>query len=384
MKGNIKAFDFQQKKIILILLVLLFLIALGQQFYRLYFIFKQERFVDFYVYWEAAKLALKGGDFYQKLYFEGTPFNYPPTALPFFSILSFFQKSVASLVLLAVSLSSLLASIFLLIKLLFKKPERVFFFLLSSILFIQFFPTKFTLTLGQINLVILFFITGSFYFFKKKKNTMAGIFLALASLIKIFPAFLMLFYLKEKKKKTIFSFLFVCLLGILLTMILLKPSSIFAYFGGVGKNLFFQAGNLSYFDQSLNSFLMRLNLAADWRLLLRIVLSLFLANLFLKSKNKAFSFFGLAVMITIFFPSFVWLHHYVVLIPLMVVLFVKINNLSNFLLKALLLIGYFVCSLHFRNPKTLVNQNIILISHPFFGALILIFLAMHSDKLEKL
>lgn len=371
------------KQRVLSLLFFIFLIALGQQFYRLYFIFRQERFVDFYVYWEAARLALRGGDFYQKLYFEGTPFNYPPTALLFFSVLSFLPKSIGSLAMLFISIACLLTSIYLLIKLNFSKSKQTVFFLLVSILFIQYFPTKFTLTLGQINLVILFLITSSFYAFKKEKNTMAGILLALASLIKIFPVFLLLFYLKEKKKKTITAFLATSILGILGAVALFRSSSIVNYVHFVGKNLFFQAGSASYFDQSLNSFLIRLNLVADWRLLFRIVLSLFLANLFLKSKNKALSFFGLAATITIIFPSFVWLHHYVILIPLMIVLFAKIGDRSNFSLRIALLIGYLACSLHFRNPEVSVAKNLILASHPFFGALILIFLALYCGRLEK-
>ncbi|EKD66935.1 MAG: hypothetical protein ACD_48C00669G0001, partial [uncultured bacterium] len=72
---------------------------------------------------------------------------------------------------------------------------------------------------------------------------------------------------------------------------------------------------MSYFDQSLNSFLLRLSVASDVRLLLRIIFTLTSVFLFLIAKNKSLSYFGLIFSVLLFLPSFAWFHHYVILIP---------------------------------------------------------------------
>ncbi|MCJ7804784.1 DUF2029 domain-containing protein, partial [Patescibacteria group bacterium] len=257
-------------------------------------------------------------------------------------------------------------------------------FLFSSALFIQFIPTKFTLTLGQINLIILFLIVLSFYFYQKKKNVFSGFFLGIVTLIKIFPGFLIFFFLKEKKWKIMISFLITCFLGVLLTVLIFKPVLFFNYFGQVGGNLFFKGGEISYFDQSLNSFLLRLNLPNLWRLGFRLIFTLISLWIFLKAKNKALSYFGLIFSILIFLPSFAWFHHYVILIPLMMFLWSQTKK-KDYLPKIILGLIYLLVSFHFRHPEIFLDKNVILASHPFFGALLLWFysLKLSFKKNEK-
>jgi len=374
------------KKMILWLVIFLFLIALGQQLYKIFFIWQQNNFVDFKVYYDAIKAALSGGNVYSfgGEYLNNVPFNYPPTTLLFLLFLSLFSPTEGSLILLFISLVSLLGSLYLLTKMFFKPAKKWLVFFLSSVLFIQFFPTKFTLTLGQINLITLFLIVLSFYFYQKKKDIFSGLFLAIASLIKIFPGFLIFFFLKEKKWKTVSSFLISCLLGVLLTVLIFKPVLLFNYFGQIGSNLFLKGGEVSYFDQSLNSFLLRLNLTSLWRLFLRLVFTFASLWVFLKTKNKVLSYFGLIFSILIFLPSFAWLHHYVILIPLLMFLWSQTKK-KDYLPKILLVLVYLLVSLHFRHPEVFPDKNIILSSHPFFGALLLWFysLKLSFKKNEK-
>ena len=358
-----------KKKIILWFLSLVFLLALGQQLYKLYFLWQGDNFTDFKVYWDAIKAVSVGDNIY---YFGGTylnkiPFNYPPTSLLFLTFLLIFPKFLSALILLLISLGCLLGTIYLMVKMLFKKADRLTAFLIFSILFIQFFPVKFTLTLGQINLFILFLITATYYFFQNKKEILSGIFLGIATLIKIFPGFLIVFFIKEKKWKSVISFLVTLLCGLILTVLIFKPALIFSYLNN-GGNLFFQGGVVSYFDQSLNSFLLRFNFPSIWRLLLRIIFTLFSLGFFLRVKDKALSFFALIFAVLIFFPSFAWFHHYVILIPLMIILWSCSKDIFS---KIILILIYLLVSFHFRYPGIFPNQNLWLNSHPFFGALLL-------------
>ncbi len=360
------------KKIILYLSVLFFFLALGQQLYKLFFVFQEQNFVDFKVYWDGIKAALAGGNLYfpDGLYQNQVPFNYPPTTLIFLLILPIFSKSIASLVILLLSLGSLLATIYLLVRMNFKRNRLIFFFLFA-ILFIQYFPTKFTLTLGQINLLILFLITFSFYLFRLKKDIFSGILLAITALIKIFPGFLILFFIKEQRYKTLLSFIVTGFLGVLATILIFKPVLLFNYFGQIGSNLFFKGGEVSYFDQSLNSFLLRLNFSAFWRLFLRLAITLFSLIIFLRKKDKALGFFALIFSIMIFLSSFAWFHHYVILIPLFIILFAKVFQKKVLYPKLILLLAYILVSFHFRYPEVIENSGFLINSHPFIGALIL-------------
>ena len=360
------------RKFIIPFLFFIFFLALGQQLYKLFLLWQQSLFFDFKVYWDGIKAALAGGNIYYPdgVYQNPTPFNYPPTTLLFLLILPIFSKSVAALLLLFLSLGSLLATIYLLVKMNFKK-DNLIFFLFFSILFIQYFPTKFTLTLGQINLLILFLMTLSFYLFKIKKNHLSGIFLGIATLIKIFPGFLIFFFIKEKRYKTILSFIITGFLGILATFLIFKPVLLFNYFGQVGTGLFFNAGEVSYFDQSLNSFLLRLDFTSFWRLFLRLAVTLISLAVFLRKKDKALGFFGLMFSIMIFLPSFAWFHHYVILIPVFIILFAKIFQKKELWPKIILFLAFLLVSFHFRYPEIPESSGFLVASHPFIGALIL-------------
>lgn len=94
---------------------------------------------------------------------------------------------------------------------------------------------------------------------------------------------------------------------------------------------------------------------------------------FLKTKNKEFSYFGLIFSVQLFLPSFAWFHHYVILIPLLIVLWTKTTDNKE---KIFLVFVHLLTSFHFRNPESFTSQNILLFSHPFIGACLLWFLAI--------
>lgn len=370
-----------KKNFIRIFLFLIFVTALGQQLYKLYFVFLQNNFVDFTVYLNAAVTALAHGNVYsiEKTAVQVIPFNYPPTSLLFFLVFTLFPKTITAFVFLLSSIASLLITVWLLTGMFFTKTKKLTAFLLLSSCFIQYFPTKFTLTLGQINLVILLLLTASFYFFRKNKDILSGFLLGIATLIKIFPCFLILFFIKEKKWKTIVSFIITILIGLGLTLLLFTPALVSSYFGSIGGNIFLHAGEVSYFDQSLNSFLLRLHFASDIRLLLRVIFTMTSLLIFLKAKDKALSYFGLIFSILIFLPSFAWFHHYVILIPLLIVLWTKTTHGIE---KLFLVLIYVLTSLHVRTPEAFPSSPIWLFSHPFIGACLLWLFAVKKTLKE--
>lgn len=370
-----------KKNFIRIFLFLILFAALSQQLYKLYFVFLQDNFVDFTVYFNAAVTALAHGNVYsiEKTAVQAIPFNYPPTSLLFFLAFTFFPKTITACVFLLSSIASLLVTVWLLTGMLFTKTKRLTAFLLFSSCFIQYFPTKFTLTLGQINVIIVLLLTAAFYFFRKNKDILSGILLGIATLIKIFPCFLLLFFIKEKKWKIIVSFIFTVLLGLGLTLLFFTPTLVSSYFTSIGGNLFLRGGETSYFDQSFNSFLLRLYVPSDVRLLLRFFVTGTSVFFFLKTKNTLLSYFGLIFSVLLFLPSFSWFHHYVILIPLLIILWAMTTRAIE---KVVLVLVYLLTSFHIRTPEAFPSSNILLFSHPFIGACLLWLFAIKKTLSE--
>jgi hypothetical protein len=78
-----------------------------------------------------------------------------------------------------------------------------------------FFPNYFSLYNGQINSLLFFFCALALFFIRKKRLWLAGLFVALASLIKIFPLVLLPFFVFKRQYK---------LIGITLVLIILLVS----------------------------------------------------------------------------------------------------------------------------------------------------------------
>src|SRR3990167_4075866 len=139
-----------RRSIILIFSVLLFCLSLGQLFYGLSKHISSP-FVDFEVYYRAGRFFLSGLNPYSTA-FPPMPLNYPPSSLPIFALWSLLSYPDAQLILTATSFFFFLFSAVLLMQRL--KIHKALILLVSALL-LQAFPTKFTLVLGQVNLILL-------------------------------------------------------------------------------------------------------------------------------------------------------------------------------------------------------------------------------------
>lgn len=130
---------------------------------------------DFSGYYFGPKLALTnknpylgGKDFF-------TPFVYPPFVLLFFLPFTLSSFISAEKIWTILSLACLISTILLLLKMYNQKIFSVTGLFLTFLVFIAF-PVKFTLGMGQINIVVLFFLTLSIFFLDRKKDIPAGFF----------------------------------------------------------------------------------------------------------------------------------------------------------------------------------------------------------------
>lgn len=331
---------------------------------------------DFTVYYYAAKDSLKANPYIGKYF---APYNYPPSATLFFLSLTILPYKLAEFLWLFSSVVFLFLAVFLILKLFNRKTSFSLIFFIGNLLLYTF-PSRFTLVLGQINLIILIFIVLSIYFFQKGRKGLAGLFLGIAGALKLTPLTLSTFYFFKKEKKTfLIPFLFFSAMN-LISGILLGFNNFFYYFKVVFPLL--MQGDISrdihvhYFNQSLAAFLFDLKFSPFWQSFLRWLITglsvFFIARKFAKKNNpleNLRSFSLLLIVFCIFSPSFTWTHHYVFLFPALLSLFLFFKKKPTFL-KAFFS-GLFVASFTFYFKDSSSPQllgNILLRSHTFFSA----------------
>jgi hypothetical protein len=222
--------NFLVKTLLIVVLFISFLFILKPLTYDYY--------PDFSAYYYAAKTLLSGGNPYIDLGKGFGIFLYPPPTLLFFLPFSILSFPLAGKIFTAFSILSLLASVYLLLRIIKVKPfSNLGIFLL--ILTFNFFPAKFTLGMGQINNFVLLATVLFIYFYYRKNWNLAGAFLAVSTLLKISPAILLFVPLVQKNKKVLKAFTGGTLIILLMSYLL---------FNNV-------AGD--YYNQSLAGFLIR-------------------------------------------------------------------------------------------------------------------------------
>ena len=132
------------------------------------------------------------------------PFVYPPVVALFFIPLIWFSYPTAQIVWFILNHIFLITAFILLI-LSFKSENKLIYAVVALVLTFSSHPLYRTLTAGQLNLLILFLISLSWFLFARKKLVGAGIFLGIATLLKLFPGLLILFFLWKKEYKVAVS-----------------------------------------------------------------------------------------------------------------------------------------------------------------------------------
>jgi hypothetical protein len=154
--------------------------------------------VDFFAYYKAGSRFLSNDN----PYFWGrdaqndpviSDFVYPPAVLPFFSLLSRIPYDLARLVwLIAYGLS--FACILGWMVMSFAPEWRDVFLVSGLVLTMASFPLLSHLEHGQVDIFIISLIMASFLSYVRKKRLLAAIFLAVATLIKVSPGFLLIYF----------------------------------------------------------------------------------------------------------------------------------------------------------------------------------------------
>ena len=329
-------------------------------------------FPDFTVYYSASKVFLQGGNPYlsQPQFF--TTFTYPPFVLIFFIPLSLFPIFIASKIWACMSITSLLISLLLLYKIL-----RIRFFSNKGMLFSFFvfsmFPVHYTLGMGQINLVILLFITLCLYFLNKHKLKLSGLFLGFSIAIKLFPILLPIIFILQKRGKLI----------IITTTTIISLYLLTYFIVGQKINIYFfqelfpttlHSWKGDYYNQALSGVVYRFvgdsTLREFFRTFLTfLILLITITFVIIKRKYHFMVLTSLLITTNLLINSFSWQHHFVwTIIPLLsTYVLITHHKLPSFSFY-FLFFCYLLISINLKNP---LHYPLLIQSHVFFGTFLL-------------
>ena len=360
---------------------------------------------DFSVYIDGTKATLNGKNPYIVKFFDR--YNYSPAATLFFVPLVFLPRELSEWLFTVLSVVSLWLTISWTLKILDWKPGRLVKWLIFA-LSLKMFPVKLTLILGQINLIILALIVGSFYFlyrvgkgetFSEKVSpfeTLSGILLGLATVIKLTPAPLVVYFLFRKKWKTVLWFMgTIAVLTLTGVAVFGWDLTYYYYFKTIPQLMSENTPttlNGSYMNQSVTALLGKFGIFGEKNSIIRLGISLGLGINIInvikvikkEERKKGFiAFWNLVVITMLFLPVFVWQHHYTVLIPLWIILTAKFTETKKIKDLAISGLTYFLLIFYIKDPYLPAQLNPFLSGHFLTTAIILLilsFYAMGSDQ----
>jgi alpha-1,2-mannosyltransferase len=330
--------------------------------FNLFHLIRQFPLNDFGVYMDGVKHTLSGNPYTLKFF---DYYNYPPAATLFFYPFSLLPINTAEFIFTGLSLFSLFLSLLLLYKL--THPRFSPYWLVPiAYLFLRFSPVRLTLTLGQINLIVLLLILLTYHW---RQSWLGGITLGLAFIFKFTPAFLLLFFVLNRRWRVVLGFFYTVTLLHFLAILTFGWDLTSYYYTQILPRIIITP-QLTYMNQSFTALLGRLGLFSIFPKLVVLPLIYLLSR---RPLNFAAFCLWLIVMTTII-PAFAWQHHYVFLIPALFVL----------TLRSLPLAAVFYLLLTFTiGPNFPGYPNPFIHSHLFLSSVLILFLMLRYSPNHK-
>ncbi len=225
---------------------------------------------DFEAYYNAALALRYGGGLYDLMldfFREGPakydgplPYVYPPAFAIFLTPLAYVDFRTAVLIWIFMDQVLFLGGVWLLMRAI---SPRYSWLKLAAILFVcmNFRPLFIDVLLGQINVLLFFLMVLGLYFYRSGKDIHAGIALAMASMIKVIPFFLLGYFLWKRAYKVFLAGVFALLVLFLYSLLFFDFDLYVWYFKFMGDQSLFNA----YHDNhSLTGFVSRMLVRSMW------------------------------------------------------------------------------------------------------------------------
>ena len=329
--------------------------------------------LDFDTYYRLVRDAKAGINPYAISYMQSLG---PPLVFIYFIFYSFLSlvkaRAISTLIniLVGFSVSWLLAKKYF--------PKNwINYFLLLNFIFFSSFPMRFSIEMGQPNLIATLLIT---LILVSKSPFQKSSFLSLLIAIKTFFLFSLLSYLR-KNLKIVFKTLFFLGILIIFSFLFIKPAWYRYYLyerlpGIISPTPKGISTGLDYYNQSLKSTLNRFCLSSLYPSM-EIIVFIFLSSLIFSFRS-----FELSIPSALIISPVSWQHYFAVLFPILISTFVSAKNplIKIALLFSGILWWIELPQLH-NSPTNLINS--VLASHYFLSAFILALAIIFNLKLGK-
>ena len=197
------------------LFLILMIIVAGFTVYRA--AFNDIERTDFTVYTEAARHALAGMDIYTAENSRGWRYVYPPIFAIMMIPLYLMPLSMASLGWCAISFLCIWLIYKYCLDFLHPKSAQVY-----AAIFVFGVPLIGGIMRGQVSILVSLLVISSVIFFSKEKDFLAGVLLACATMLKVYPAAMLGYFVIYKNWKSLYGFtLTILVLGLLIPVCVL-------------------------------------------------------------------------------------------------------------------------------------------------------------------
>jgi len=308
-----------------------------------------------------------------------TIYNYPPETNLIYLPLILFSYQTAQAIYILLSYLAIFFIVFYSLKIIKLKSSFLTYWLIVCLALLSF-PVKFTLGMGQANLLAYLLLIVSYHFFQQKKDFPAGLFLGIAVIFKPIFIFVSLFYFLQKSYKTIFTTTAVIFV-LAMIVFLIRPDFHAFYFKALTGNVFSFSGTEVYYNQGALGFISRLTPDINTRKISLYIfdfLAILLTTYYLtKHKLKKELQFAIVLTLLPIVNTMSWQHHFVVLIFPFILAYYLLKNKK--VLISILALTYLLVSFNIKKPVYGSFLFSLILSHQFLGA-VLLYLLLISNK----
>jgi alpha-1,2-mannosyltransferase len=312
-----------------------------------------------------------------------TGFGYPPLTAVLFLPFLLFPARIAQGIFILFSALSIPCIVWFLLRVFQDKQSGLPTLLIITSLIFLLFPTRFTLGMGQSNLVTLLFVSGAMFEWVHGKKYLSYLLFGLALCLKPQLVLVVPFIVLTGEWAFAVGSLGIVVGAGIVSGILFGWERYIQYYQDMVLTLLPYAGREIYYNQGFAGFFARVfpqyiaSISTVCSSTILYILSLFRVIKFRINFPVSLAL-GLCVMVLI--EPLSWQHHIVFLFPAFVFLWItpKISRISTILLVcSILLVGY-----NIRQPELFNNIVIgpLLLSHGFIGTLIVTTLMLMSVR----
>ncbi|KTC82412.1 glycosyltransferase family 87 protein [Legionella cherrii] len=338
-----------------------------------YFIFKHYQRVDFSSFYLSSQALMQGENPYRNFFttflpaIKILPANLnPPFVLWGFSFLT--RLSYSNALLVWVCISFILGIIGVTISFYYAFSHRFLqkHYINVYLLYFAFFPTLMNLVTQQFGCILLFLIMGGYYFYLNDRDYRAGIFWGIIIAIKLFPA-LLFFYVLKQGRKRVFAIMLVTLLVAASLPLLAHGPVVYEQYFRMMRGVFWYGDD---WNASIYGFIFRLFFGGEklpnmfylklvnlcYGILFLFLLRWYWRKLGPNQKDPVnHQPFCLTLAMMLFLSPFGWMYYFPVLILPMILIWFVASEEQDFSTKTMLM--WFLCLFLLNFPIDYVNSQ---------------------------